>query len=48
MDKKHVAFLVKLDLNVANDIIDYSVLREILACDIGIDRQAIAWLRSYL
>lgn len=48
MDKKHVTSLKKLDLSAAFDRITHSILLEILTCDIGIDGQAVAWLRSYL
>ena len=48
MDKKHVTFLVMLDLSAAFDTVDYSILLNILANDFGISGKAAAWLRSYL
>jgi len=48
MDNGFLTALVSLDISVAYDTIDHSVLSSRLQSDFSIDGKALAWIQSYL
>ena len=48
MDKKLFTAMVAIDLSVAFDMVEHSILLDILNNKFGLDKTPLGWFRSYL